>query len=130
MRPSHPFGTLARRLGFGRRRPVRHPGRWIAAAVVAVLIVALAHSVATNPRFEWGVVGDYLFSSRILKGLVVTIELTVVAMAIGIILGVVLALMRMSESALLSGASWVYIWLLRGTPVLVQILFWNFIAAL
>jgi polar amino acid transport system permease protein len=110
--------------------PVRHPGRWVAAVVVAVLIVAVAHSVATNPRFEWGVVGDYLFSSRILDGLVLTLELTVVAMAIGIILGVVLALMRMSESALLSGTSWVYIWLLRGTPVLVQILFWNFIAAL
>ena len=51
-------------------------------------------------------------------------------MAIGIILGVVLALMRLSETPLLSGTSWVYIWLLRGTPVLVQILFWNFIAAL
>ena len=46
--------------------PVRHPGRWIAAAIIAVLVAALARSVATNPRFEWGVVGDYLFSSRIL----------------------------------------------------------------
>jgi polar amino acid transport system permease protein len=110
--------------------PVRHPGRWIAAAVIAVLFAALARSVVTNPRFEWGVVGDYLFSSRILNGLVVTLELTVLAMAIGIVLGVVLALMRLSQSALVSGASWVYIWLLRGTPVLVQILFWNYIAAL
>jgi polar amino acid transport system permease protein len=110
--------------------PVRHPGRWIAAAVIAVLIVALGRSVATNPRFEWGVVGDWLFTSRILHGLVLTLELTVVAMAIGIVLGVILALMRMSQSALLSSTSWVYIWLLRGTPVLVQILFWNFIAAL
>jgi polar amino acid transport system permease protein len=110
--------------------PVRHPGRWIAAGIVAVFLVALARSVATNPRFEWGVVGDFLFTSRILDGLVLTLELTVVAMAIGIVLGVVLALMRMSQSALLSGTSWVYIWLLRGTPVLVQILFWNFIAAL
>ena len=79
--------------------PVRHPGRWVAAVVVAVLIVAVAHSVATNPRFEWGVVGDYLFSSRILDGLVLTLELTVVAMAIGIMLGVVLALMRLSRTA-------------------------------
>ena len=109
--------------------PVRHPGRWIAAAVIAILIAALGRSVATNPRFEWGVVGDYLFSSRILNGLVLTLELTVLAMAIGIALGVLLALMRMSQSALLSTTSWVYIWLLRGTPVLVQILFWNFISA-
>jgi polar amino acid transport system permease protein len=110
--------------------PVRHPGRWIAAAIIAVLVAALARSVATNPRFEWSVVGDYLFSSRILHGLVVTLELTVLSMAIGIVLGVVLALMRLSQSALVSGASWFYIWLLRGTPVLVQILFWNYIAAL
>jgi polar amino acid transport system permease protein len=110
--------------------PVRHPGRWVAAAIIAVLVAALARSVATNPRFEWGVVGDYLFSSRILKGLVVTLELTVLAMAIGIALGVVLALMRMSRSALVSGASWTYIWLLRGTPVLVQILLWYNVAAL
>jgi polar amino acid transport system permease protein len=110
--------------------PVRHPGRWVAAAVIAVLVAALARSVATNPRFEWGVVGDYLFSSRILHGLVLTLELTVLAMAIGAALGIVLALMRMSRSALVSGTSWVYIWLLRGTPVLVQILFWNFISAL
>ena len=109
--------------------PVRHPGRWIAAAVIAILIAALGRSVATNPRFEWGVVGDYLFSSRILNGLVLTLELTVLAMAIGIALGVLLALMRMSQSALLSTTSWIYIWLLRGTPVLVQILFWNFISA-
>ena len=110
--------------------PVRHPGRWIAAAIIAVLVVALARSVATNPRFEWSVVGDFLFTSRILDGLKVTIELTVLAMAIGVVLGIVLALMRMSQSALLSGTSWVYIWLLRGTPVLVQILLWNNIAAL
>jgi polar amino acid transport system permease protein len=110
--------------------PVRHPGRWIAAAVIAVLVAALARSVATNQRFEWDVVGDFLFSSRILDGLILTLELTVLAMAIGIVLGIVLALMRLSQSALLSGTSWVYIWLLRGTPVLVQILLWYNIAAL
>jgi len=110
--------------------PVRHPGRWIAAAVVAILVVALVRSVATNPRFNWSVVGDFLFSSRIFEGLVLTLELTALSMAIGIVLGIVLALMRLSRTSLLSGTSWVYIWLLRGTPVLVQILLWNNIAAL
>ena len=110
--------------------PVRRPGRWIAAAVIAVLIVALAHSFATNPRFQWDVVGNYLFDSSILRGLRVTLELTVVAMAVGIALGIVLALMRLSANPLLSTSSWVYIWVFRGTPVLVQILFWYFIAAL
>jgi len=98
--------------------------------VVAVIIVAVARSVATNPRFQWDVVGHYLFTGPILDGLVTTIELTVVAMALGIVLGIVLALMRLSQSAVLSSVSWVYIWLLRGTPVLVQILLWYFIAAL
>jgi polar amino acid transport system permease protein len=110
--------------------PVRHPGRWVAAAIVAVLLVALINSVVTNPRFEWGVVGHYLFSSRVLQGLVVTLELTALAMVIGIVLGVVLALMRLSPNLLLGGASWFYVWLFRGTPVLVQILLWNNIAAL
>jgi polar amino acid transport system permease protein len=110
--------------------PVRHPGRWIAAAIVAVLIVALVNSVATNSRFEWGVVGDYLFDSRILNGLVKTLELTVLAMVIGIVLGVILAMMRLSPNPLLSTASWVYIWFFRGTPLLVQILIFFNIAAL
>jgi polar amino acid transport system permease protein len=113
-----------------RAIPVRHTGRWIAAAIVAVLIATIARSVATNPRFQWHVVGDYLFASQITHGVLVTLELTVVAMVIGVVLGVVLALMRVSKNPLVSGASWCYIWIFRGTPVLVQILFWSFIAAL
>ena len=110
--------------------PVRHPGRWIASAVVVVLAVTLIHSAATNSRFGWHIVGQYFFSSRVLHGLVVTLELTVVAMAIGIVLGVVLAVMRLSPNPLTAGASWLYIWFFRGTPVLVQLLFWSFISAL
>jgi len=109
---------------------VRRPGRWIAAALVLVVAVALVRSVATNPRFEWSVVGSYLFDARILEGLRVTIELTAIAMAIGIALGVALAVMRLSPNPLVSGASWLYIWFFRGTPVLVQLLFWYNIAAL
>jgi polar amino acid transport system permease protein len=110
--------------------PVRRPGRWIAAAIVVVVAAALIRSVVTNPRFEWNVVGEYLFDHRILEGLLVTIELTVIAMAIGIALGVLLAVMRLSANPLVAGASWLYIWFFRGTPVLVQLLFWYYIAAL
>jgi polar amino acid transport system permease protein len=109
---------------------VRRPGRWLAVLLVLVLAVALGNSVATNPRFQWGVVGDYLFSSRILDGLLVTLELTIIAMAIGIALGVMLAVMRMSPNPLVSSVSWLYVWFFRGTPVLVQLLFWSFISAL
>jgi polar amino acid transport system permease protein len=113
-----------------RAVPVRHRGRWVASAVVLLLVAIAIHSVATNPRFGWGTVGDYLFTHRILAGLVKTLELTVIAMVVGVVLGVVLAVMRLSPNPLISGASWFYIWLFRGTPVLVQILFWSFISAL
>jgi polar amino acid transport system permease protein len=107
-----------------RAIPVRHPGRWLAAAVVLLLAAMLAHTLVTNPRFQWGVIGHYFLSGRVLDGLGITILLTVVAMAIGIVLGVILAIMRLSPNPMLSGASWAYIWLFRGTPVLVQLLFW------
>jgi polar amino acid transport system permease protein len=110
--------------------PVRHPGRWIAAAVIALLAAGIAQSIATNHRFGWSIVRHYLFSHQILHAVLVTIELTVLAMAIGIALGVLLAVMRLSPNPLVSGASWTYIWFFRGTPVLVQILFWYNIAAL
>jgi polar amino acid transport system permease protein len=110
--------------------PVRHLGRWIAAGIVLLILAALIKSAATNSRFEWGVVGDYLFDSRVLDGLRLTLELTVLGMAIGIVLGVILALMRLSGNPVLSTVSWVYIWFFRGTPLLVQILIFFNIAAL
>jgi polar amino acid transport system permease protein len=110
--------------------PVRHPGRWVAAAIIVFLAVAIADSMASNSRFQWGIVGHYFISGRILNGLVVTLELTAASMAIGIVLGVTVAIMRLSPNPLVSGASWLYIWLFRGTPVLVQILLWYNIAAL
>src|SRR6266536_3097782 len=110
--------------------PVRHPGRWVAAVVVLVICAMLVHCLVTDSRFEWGVIGSYFLSRRVLDGLEITILLTVVCMAIGIVLGVILAVMRLSANPLLSGASWVYIWFLRGTPVLVQLLFWYNMAAL
>ncbi len=113
-----------------RAVPVRHPGRWVSAAVIAVLAAMLVHSLFTNPRFEWSVVRQYVFSDQILSGLRLTIELTVIAMVIGVALGIALAVMRLSANPLVSGAGWLYVWFFRGTPVLVQLLFWYFIAAL
>jgi polar amino acid transport system permease protein len=110
--------------------PVRHPGRWVAAPLIALAGVAIVKSIATNPNFQWSVDGDYFTSERILHGLVVTLELTAISMAVGIALGVLVAVMRLSPNPLVSGAAWVYVWFFRGTPVLVQILLWNNISAL
>ena len=110
--------------------PVRHTGRWIAGALVVVLSLAVLYSITTNPRFEWSIVGEFFFSRRVLDGLLLTLELTVISMAIGIVLGTVLAVMRLSPNPLVAGAAWFYIWFFRGTPVLVQIIFWFNITAL
>jgi polar amino acid transport system permease protein len=110
--------------------PTRHPGRWVAGAVILVLLAMLVNTLVTNPRFDWPVVRQYFFSARILKGLLRTLELTLIAMVAGIVLGVVLAVLRLSRNPLLAGASLVYIWLFRGTPVYVQLLFWGFISVL
>ena len=110
--------------------PVRHTGRWISAAAVLLLSLAALYSITTNPRFEWSIVWEFFFSFRVLDGLMLTLELTVIAMSIGIVLGVVLAVMRLSPNPLVAGAAWFYIWFFRGTPVLVQIIFWFNITAL
>ena len=68
--------------------------------------------------------GDYLLSRPILHGVLTTIELTAIGMVAGIIGGVLLAVMRLSANPVLSGAGWLYIWFFRGTPLLVQIVFW------
>jgi polar amino acid transport system permease protein len=104
--------------------PVRHPWRWVAVAVVGVLAAMLVHSLIVNPAWQWSYVRGYFTDRQILDGIVLTLELTALAMLIGIVLGVVLAIMRLSPNPVLSGASWTYIWFFRGTPVLVQILFW------
>ena len=104
--------------------PVRHTGRWVAAIVVLAIAADILYTIVTAPRLKWDVTGHYLTQRLILQGIVVTLELTVLAMVIGIVLGVVLAVMRLSPNPVVSVVSWVYIWLFRGTPVLVQIFFW------
>jgi polar amino acid transport system permease protein len=110
--------------------PVRHPGRWLAALVVLVFAAMLVHSLIANPNFGWPTVGQYLFDSAVLAGLRNTVILTTLAMVIGIGGGLLLAIMRLSPNPLLVGAASGYIWLFRGTPVITQLIFWNFLAAL
>ena len=113
-----------------RRRPWSGAGRWAGGGAVVLLAAMLTHTLATNPRFEWDVVGGHLFDETILLGVWRTIQLTMVSMAIGLVLGTVLAVMRMSPNPLLAGAAWSYVWFFRATPLLVQLLFWYNLAAL
>ncbi|NKQ53405.1 amino acid ABC transporter permease [Amycolatopsis sp. K13G38] len=108
--------------------PVRHYGRWVAGVVITFVAVLVIRSVITNSNMQWGVVGDYLFDDRVLRGLQNTLILTVISMVIGVVGGILLAVMRMSPNPLASGAAGVYIWLFRGTPLITQLVFWNFLA--
>jgi polar amino acid transport system permease protein len=99
--------------------------------VVAIVIVAgLAYALITNQNFRWDVVLDYFTASSILSGVGITLMLTVVSMALGTVLGLVLAVMRMSSQTPISGLARLYITFFRGTPVLVQLVFWFNVAAL
>lgn len=110
--------------------PIRHYGRWIAAAILIIVLLALGRSMLVNPRFKWDLVLQYLVDPAILDGLMRTIWLTLAAMLIGIVLGTVLAIMRISENPLLSTFASGYIWFFRGTPLLVQLIFWYNLSAL
>ena len=104
--------------------PVRHTWRWVSAVIVLLFAGSAIYTVVTAPNMQWGVVSQYLFQRLVLEGMGLTLELTVLAMAIGVSLGVVLAVMRISPNPVMSWLSWFYIWFFRGTPVLVQIFFW------
>lgn len=110
-----------------RRR--RHPGRWLAGAIIALLAVWLLFAMFTNERFDWNVVGTYLFSPAILKGVGNTLLLTLVGMVLGIVLGVFVAVARLSPNPVLRTLAVAYSWLFRGVPLMVQLLMWYFLAA-
>jgi polar amino acid transport system permease protein len=106
-----------------RAVPVRHPGRWIAAAVIAVLAAMFVNMLVTNPVFQWDFMVDNMFSDAVLRGARTTLIMTVVAMAIGVLLGILLAVMRLSANPVVSGAAWVYIWFFRAIPRIVLLFF-------
>ncbi len=106
---------------------VRHPWRWVAVVVIALYVAEGISFAATNDALRWDLVGGYLFEASILRGLWMTVKLTVVAMLVGLVLGTVLAVMRLSDNPVLRAVASGYVWLFRGTPILVQLLFWFFL---
>ena len=108
----------------------KHPWQWVSAFVVLALVALVLRSVMTNPNFGWATVAQYIRDFSIMKGLLVTLQLTVVSMLIGIVIGVILAVMRISRNVVMQGAAGAYVYFFRGTPVLVQLLFWFNLAAL
>ena len=110
--------------------PRRSAWRFLPPLIVILIALQILESIVFNPRFEWALVGSYLFSPVILSGLAMTLGLTVLCMVTGVVLGVVLAVMLRSNLWIVSGFAKIYIWFFRGTPILVQLIFWYNLAAL
>lgn len=110
--------------------PTRRAGQWTASAVVLVLLGLGLLSVVRNKAFQWDVVAEYFTSASVLRGLGLTLWLTALVMALGFVLGTLLAVFRLSANPVLRAVSWGYVWFFRSTPILVQLLFWFNIGAL
>lgn len=107
-----------------RKRFGRSAAFGVAWILLIALIVQIIRTLATSKAIHYGVIKHYLFSSTILHGVLVTVELTAISMAIGLILGLILALMRLAKGRVLQRVASLYIWFFRGSPVLVQLIFW------
>lgn len=110
--------------------PVRHYGRWIGAAVVVWLVYLVGSAILTSPNLEPATIWHYLFQGFILDGVRTTLVLTAVAMLFGTGGGILLAVMRLSANPVLRAAASAFVWFFRGTPLLVQIVFFGFLGAL
>jgi polar amino acid transport system permease protein len=100
--------------------PVRHPGRWVAIVVIAVLAAMFVNLLLTNEAFNWSFVFEAMVQSPVLRGLVMgTLVGTAGAMVIGVVLGITVAVMRLSSNPVLSGVAWLFTWFFRAVPRLV-----------
>jgi polar amino acid transport system permease protein len=102
---------------------VRHYGRYVSAAIVIVLLALVVRAFA-SADLRWSSVGSFFFDDEILRGVANTLVVSVLSMLMGLVLGVVLAVMRMSKNPVTNSVAWGYIWFFRGTPVYVQLLLW------
>ncbi|MFJ5553245.1 amino acid ABC transporter permease [Streptomyces sp. NPDC093225] len=103
--------------------PVRHWGRYVSAVVVVALLGWLLYAFSQG-NIIWDTVWDKLFDPSVLSGLWKTIVISVASMALGLVLGILFAVMRLSKNPVTGAVSWLYIWFFRGTPVYVQLLVW------
>lgn len=106
--------------------PLRRPGRWISAAALLLFAAWFVQALATNKNIDYGVVGEYIFNPEIISGVWTTLIITAISMAISTVLAVVLAAMRLSGNPVMVVFSSFYVWLFRGTPLLVQIVVWGY----
>ena len=110
--------------------PQRHPGRWLAIVVLAIIVLQVGQAVSVNPNFHWDVYLTYLFSAQVIRGVGWTLLLTIVAMTVAISVAGLLVIMRDSDNPVLRGLAYSWVWFFRGTPIYTQLLFWGLFAVL
>lgn len=134
MTPTSPLNPLSKVAPFdddiAGAQPRRRLGQRVVNAILILLGVQLATFLVTNPRFEWAVVAEYFTAAVVLRGLGVSIVLTVVGMVLGTLLGTLLALLKLGSFRTGRIFAGLYTWLFRGTPLLIQLLFWYNLAYL
>jgi polar amino acid transport system permease protein len=108
--------------------PLRHPWRIVFAVVLVVMLALFVVDAAQRPDYGWADVGKYLFDRRISQAAWVTLALTVYSMMGAIVLGLLLAVMRLSPNPVVKSVAWLYLWIFRGTPVYVQLVFWGIVS--
>jgi polar amino acid transport system permease protein len=113
-----------------RAVPLRRPLTWIAAILVTALLLDFGIRAAGNSAYQWDTFAAYIFDKRFPAAMLVTLELTVLSMVIAVVLGVILAVMRLSSNPVLKGISWLYLWIFRGVPVFVQLVFWGLLTTI
>ncbi|MFF1878545.1 amino acid ABC transporter permease [Leifsonia sp. NPDC058230] len=104
---------------------LKHPWRIIIAAVLILLLVWFIIDASQREAYGWPNVGKYIFDRRISAAALVTLQLTIYSMIIGVVLGLILAVMRLSPNPVVKSVAWLYLWIFRGTPVYVQLVFWG-----
>lgn len=104
--------------------PRRQYGLWIGTVAALLVLYVVIKALSTSPAFGWSIAGGYLFHPAILRGLGHTLVLTVTILGLSIVIGGVLAMMRLSPSRILNAFASAYIWFFRGTPALIQLIFW------
>lgn len=104
---------------------LRHPWRAFFAVVIILIAALFIIDAAGRPAYDWPAVGKYVFDVRVIEAAFNTLQLTVYSMVIGIILGIILAVMRLSPNPIFKSVAWAYLWIFRGTPVYVQLVFWD-----
>ena len=110
--------------------PLRRPWRWISSVIGLIFVAALVQSLAKNENLKYPIIAQFLFDWRIVNGVWLTITLTIVSMIVSTLIAIVIASMRLSSNPVLTSISWVYIWLFRGTPLLVQVVLWGYLGLL